>query len=52
MAQDPAPQPAKTSKPKGVTLYNADGRSKTVTDPSVIVGLEFNGWSQKKPSSK
>lgn len=43
---------AKDEAPKGVTLYNADGRQKTVTDPGVVVDLEFNGWSRTKPKSK
>ena len=43
---------AETAKGEGVTLYHADGREKVVTDPSVIVDLEFNGWSRTKPKSK
>lgn len=41
-------KPVEAKKPKGVTLYSADGREKTVTDPSVVVDLEFNGWSRNK----
>lgn len=50
-AAEAAKAEAKDEAPKGVTLYHADGREKTVTDPSVVVDLEFNGWSQTKPKS-
>ena len=31
-----------------VELFNADGDSRKVSDPSTIVSLEFNGWSRDK----
>lgn len=55
-AQTPKPAEAakaeaKSEASEGVTLYTADGREKTVSDPGVIVDLEFNGWSRTKPKS-
>ena len=39
---------AKPTKSEGVTLYRADGRERTVTDPSVQTRMEFSGWSADK----
>lgn len=39
---------ADEAKQEGVTLYNADGREKTVTSPAVQVQMEFDGWTQNK----
>lgn len=36
------------SKTEEVELFNADGESRKVSDPSKVVSLEFNGWSRDK----
>lgn len=34
---------------KEVTLYDRDGNSRKLTDPSAIVRAKFTGWSATKP---